>query len=369
MLLLWSRYSWDKADTGAPVGQPVFISVIIPARNEEENIGPCLRSVLDQAHPKDKFEIIVIDDHSTDQTAAIVRNFTDERIHLISLAEILKDKVTRAYKKQAITEAIARAAGDIIVTTDADCIAGKNWLSSISNYYTANRPDMITMPVRVRSRNTPLGIFETLDFLSLQGMTGALVSRSNISMANGANLCYTKEIFNRVDGFTGIDHVASGDDMLLAEKIRMAGGKICYLKNENVIIETAGAKNISAFLSQRIRWASKTGGYKDKKIQAVLGLVYFLNLCLILLLYKSLTGCSCHQIRGLDISFGSAFIYLVSGKTIAELFFLWPVAGFFKQRYLLWFFPVAQLPHILYVVFSGFLGLFGSYEWKGRKVK
>jgi cellulose synthase/poly-beta-1,6-N-acetylglucosamine synthase-like glycosyltransferase len=367
--VLWSRYSWNKADTGAPAAEPVFISVIIPARNEEENIGPCLRSVLDQSYPEDTFEIIVIDDHSTDQTAAIVKSFTDERIQLIRLGEIMKDKVTHAYKKQAITLAIARARGHVIVTTDADCIAGKQWLASLSNYYTANRPDMITMPVRVRSRNTPLGVFETLDFLSLQGMTGALVSRSNISMANGANLCYTKEIFNRVDGFTGIDHVASGDDMLLAEKIRMAGGKISYLKNENVIIETAGAKNISSFLSQRIRWASKTGGYKDKKIQSVLGLVYFLNLCLILLLYKSLTGCACNMIIGPDISFSSAFIYLVSAKTIAEMFFLWPVAGFFKQRYLLWFFPLAQLPHILYVVFSGFLGMFGSYEWKGRKVK
>lgn len=369
LLLIWSRYAWSNAASAVPDRESIFLSVIIPARNEEENIGACLTSILQQSYPAEKFEIIVVDDHSTDRTAEIITSFQDNRIRLIRLEEVLKDNTTRAYKKQAIAEAIARANGDIIVTTDADCIAGKHWLSGISNHYAAFHPDMITMPVRIRSCNTPLAVFETLDFLSLQGMTGALVSRGNISMANGANFSYTKEAFNKVGGFQGIDHIASGDDMLLAEKLRMAGGKIDYLKNEAVIVETAAAKNFRSFISQRIRWASKTGGYKDLKIQAVLGLVYLLNLCIILLLYRSIRGCSCNLILGGAISFTTVFIYALLAKTIAELYFLWPVAGFFKQRRLLWYFPLAQIPHIFYIVFSGFLGLFGSYEWKGRRVK
>jgi cellulose synthase/poly-beta-1,6-N-acetylglucosamine synthase-like glycosyltransferase len=369
MLISWSRYAWGKAPSGAAKGEPVFISVIIPARNEEANIGSCLESVLQQDHPRDHYEVIIVDDHSTDRTAEIVGRYNDERIRLIRLEEVLKDKATGAFKKQAIAAGVERARGELILTTDADCRAGNQWLSSLSNFFTSHHPDMITMPVKINGPSTGLAIFETLDFLSLQGMTGALVTRGKISMANGANLCYTKEAFLRVNGFEGIDHIASGDDMLLMEKIRMKGGKISYLKDRNVIVETNPVKSLRSFFSQRIRWASKTAGYKDWKIQWVLGLVYFFNLCLLLISWRALTGCECRLDMWGGISVTELWIMLLSAKTIVELFFLWPVSGFFGQRKLLLFFLIAQIPHILYVVISGFLGLFGSYEWKGRRVK
>lgn len=372
LLLLWSRNAWVHAGNvrrEESDGELPLITVIIPARNEENNIQACLQSIINQRYPREKYEIIVVDDHSTDNTCEIVNAIRNPHVRLIRLQEVLKDMKTRAYKKMAIAAAINVAKGELIVTTDADCVAGKEWLSAISACYHTSRADLIVMPVRIKSGNNPLSVFETLDFLSLQGMTGALVSRGKISMANGANLCYTKELFTRLNGFEGIDHIASGDDMLLAEKARSAGAVIHYLKDPAVIVDTNPSPGLKSFFRQRIRWASKSSGYKDARIKWVLGLVYLLNLSMVLLLIKSMQGCNCEaEIFG-GIGPASAFCILLGGKIFFETIFLWPVAGFFKQKRLLWYFPLAQLPHMLYVVSSGFLGLFGSYEWKGRRVK
>lgn len=372
LLLLWSRRAWKKAGGCRPElgeAESVFISVIIPARNEEDNIMTCLRALLVQDHPADKYEIIVVDDHSEDRTAERVANIKDPRLKLIRLQEVLTDANTGAFKKKGIEAAVKAAKGELMVTTDADCMAGPGWLAKISACYRQSKADVITMPVRIKSRNHPLSIFETLDFLSLQGMTGALVSGSRISMANGANLCYTRDLFIRINGFEGIDHIASGDDMLLVEKARAAGAKVIYLKDPDVIVETNPSRNLRSFLSQRIRWASKTSGYKDRRIQWLLLLVYLLNFYLLILLIRSMQDCPCGIDIGGGISTAEACWMLLAGKTFFEMLFLWPVTGFFGQRKLLWYFPLAQIPHILYTVCSGLLGLFGTYEWKGRRVK
>jgi cellulose synthase/poly-beta-1,6-N-acetylglucosamine synthase-like glycosyltransferase len=179
-------------------------------------------------------------------------------------------------------------------------------------------------------------------------------------MCNGANLAYEKNVFFKVGGFEGIDQLASGDDMLLMQKIRdRYPDEIAFLKSKEVIVNTHPAETLKDFINQRIRWASKAGYYTDKKIAAVLLLVYLLNAWLLIL--------------GIFSFFYLAAFYLLIisllVKTIAELFFLFPVARFFEKQKQLWWFLPAQPFHILYTVIAGWLGKFGSYQWKGRKVK
>ena len=340
------------------------VTVIIPARNEEKNIGACLQSLAAQTYPKNLLQIIVVNDHSTDSTAQIVQDFPAENILLVNLADHISGSIN-SYKKKAIEVAIGQASGELIVTTDADCTAPPEWIENMAYVYENDSPVFIAGPVRLvpalgKKRNALLYIFQALDFLSLQGITGSSVHKRFHCMCNGANLAYNKNVFHIVNGFNGIDAIASGDDMLLMHKIyREYPNRIAYIKNKNAIVDTQAAGSWKDFFLQRIRWASKADKYEDKRIAIVLSLVYALNV--LILLY--FLACIFYP-----ENLYHAFI-LLGNKTLAEIMFLFPVARFFGMSRLLIWFPLMQPLHILYVIIAGFLGKFGQYTWKGRKVK
>ena len=368
-LIIYYRQSWLQIpiSNGHPdshweaIGNAkTFISVIIPARNEAENIQGCLESVTSQSYPKHLFEIIVIDDFSTDNTAAIVSSFTGKNVSLVSLKGFTKEGELNSYKKKAIEIAMSKAKGELIVTTDADCIVPNTWLQEIAGYYETYHPAFIAAPVVYYGEHNFLKICQSLDFMTLQGITGAAVYKKFHNMCNGANLAYEKKVFFEVGGFTGIDNIASGDDMLLMHKIfERYPERVLFLKSSHAIVKTKPAETLKEFFNQRIRWASKADKYTDKKITAVLFLVYFFNLWIVVL---AILSC-------LFPSIFIWFIVLIISKTIIELFFLYPVARFFNKEKLLGWFPVAQPFHILYTIIAGWLGKFGSYKWKERKVK
>jgi cellulose synthase/poly-beta-1,6-N-acetylglucosamine synthase-like glycosyltransferase len=352
------------------------ISIIIPARNEEENIAACLDSICNQSYPTALFEVLVVDDHSTDNTAAIVRSYERKNVKLISLKDFVQDALN-SYKKKAIEIAIAQSTGELIVCTDADCIAGPNWLQTIADFYEQYQPQFIAAPVALLPSPAGEGlgvrfikVFQALDFMTLQGITGASVHKKIHSMCNGANLAYTKKAFEAVGGFTGIDTIASGDDMLLMHKIyKQWPDKVMFLKSKEAIVQTQPVNSISEFFNQRIRWASKADRYDDKRIFAVLLLVYLVNVLMLLLPFAGLVHPEKLSIINYPLSITDLWLLLLLLKTITELIFLMPVAGFFGKRKLLWLFPLMQPFHILYTVIAGWLGKFGSYKWKGRNVK
>ena len=344
-----------------------FVSIIIAARNEEKNIGDCIQSIVDQSFPANKFEIIITDDHSTDNTVSVIQSFKKENIRVIHLADFLENKILNSYKKKSIETALKFAQGTLIVTTDADCIAPKKWLETLVSFYQEKKPVFVCLPVAFssflpaeRTGKSLLTIFQSLDFMTLQGITGASVYKKFHSMCNGANLAYEKNVFFEVNGFEGIDEIASGDDMLLMEKIqKIYPDRVLFLKSPDVIVETKAAATLKEFFNQRIRWASKADRYTDKKIMAVLLMVYLLNAWIFIL--------------GISSFFSARIFYLflisIIIKTVVELIFLYPVAKFFEKQKLLWWFLPAQPFHIVYTLIAGWLGKFGSYKWKGRTVK
>lgn len=335
------------------------ISVIIPARNEENTIGNCIRSLLHQSYPKELLEIIVVDDHSTDNTAHVVRQFQGSGVRMISLAEFNLPE-TVAFKKKAIQAGIQAASGSLIVTTDADCTAGADWISTVAACHTTSRAVFIVAPVKIKPGKSLLSVFQSIDFAILQGITAAGVYTNFHRMCNGANLAYEKNVFMAVNGFEGIDDIASGDDMLLMEKIAAQyPGRITYLNSPSAIVETLPAATWKQFFNQRIRWASKAGKYKDKKMIVVLLMVYLLNLCMAVLLAGSI----------FKLYWLGFFLILVFYKCITEWAFVKDVLRYFKLQFLLPWFPLLQPLHIIYTVISGFLGIFGSYTWKERRVR
>lgn len=356
ILIMFYRSGWNELKIFmAKEEDPVLkISIIIAARNEEENIERLLHSISSQNYPKHLIETIVVDDHSTDNTARIVSSFS-----LVKLIRLEFDNIN-SYKKKAIETGIAAASGELIVTTDADCIVNPDWLRTLAAFKQGSHPVFIAAPVMIESAPGLLPTFQSLDFMVLQGVTAASVQRRIHNMCNGANLAYERKVFFEVNGFSDIDHIASGDDMLLMQKISdRFPERVKYLLSKEAIVSTKPAKTWKEFFNQRIRWASKATNYNDIKIFSALFLVYFFNCALLALL-----------IAGFWMPYlWIGFLAILLSKTVVELSFIYPVAKFYRQEKLLKFFPFYQPLHIIYTVIAGWLGTFGSFEWKGRRVK
>lgn len=350
LLIIYYWLAWKSIPDHLPSSSSpqIRITVIIPARNEEENIGLLLQAIQEQTYPKELFEVIVVDDHSTDSTTLVIQQF--QSVKLIQL----KEDGINSYKKKAIETGIAAATGDLIVTTDADCIPPREWLQTIAAFKEENNSVFIAASVAFDCNSSVLQVFQAMDFMVLQGITGAAVFKKQLSMCNGANLAYEKNVFYEVNGFSGIDNIASGDDMLLMHKIwKKHPENVHYLKSKDATVSTQPMKTWKEFFNQRIRWASKAKHYNDKRIILVLILVYLFNLSFLLLL---VAGC------------WFWFIGLWIAKTMIEFPFVFSVSNFFGKQSLMKYFFFFQPLHIFYTIISGLFGQFGKYEWKGRKV-
>lgn len=354
MINYWWSWKNIPVDIMAENKTTIKFSIVVPARNEENNIGNLLQDLGRQDYPQNLFEIIIVDDHSFDTTVEVVKKFPG--IKLVQL----NDMSLNSYKKKAIETGIMVAANDWIITTDADCRVPANWLKSFALFIDERKPVLVAAPVMLTSNKAILQIFQAIDFIVLQGITGAAIHNHIHSMGNGANLAYERKAFMDVKGFSGINHIASGDDMLLMHKIeKQFPGKSAYLKSKQAIVSTEPMKSWKSFFNQRIRWASKARKYDDKNIYSILMLVYFFNL-----IFPALA------VAGF---FNSGFWILLAGlwigKTLVELPLVYSSAVFFGQQKLLKYFFFFQPLHIVYTIVSGLFGQLGKYEWKGRRVK
>lgn len=350
-------FQLNQIEQVRPEQSATQFTVIIPARNEAANIKACVDSILNQDYPVDAFEIIVIDDFSEDDTAFIVQALSQQhpQLRLLKLADHCKEGETLAYKKKAIEIAVAVAKGDWILTTDADCIVPTRWLLLYNAYIHQHQPCFVAAPVMFIKTAGILNQFQVLDFLALQGITAAAVVAGKHSMSNGANLGFEKTAFIAVGGYQGVDHIASGDDMFLMHKMKQTLHKpVGYLFHPDAIVLTAAMDTWKGFIMQRIRWASKARYYDDRSITMVLTVVYFFNLSFICLAW---------------MGSWSTLIIALAFKTFFELFFLDPVAKFFKMQPELKYFVFYQPIHIVYNIAAGLFGQLKTYYWKGRKVK
>lgn len=372
-LIIYYRFAFTAIptidqSTNQPINQTA-LSIIIPARNEEHNIENCLQSILQNTYPTHLLEIIVVDDHSTDATADMVKKYALQNVKLISLSEHVSTKIN-SYKKKAIEIAVAQASGTLIITTDADCIVPPKWLQTITAFYEEKRPAFIAAPVAIDCGWSFIQIFQSLDFMTLQGITAAVVNKKQMTMCNGANMAYERAAFYEVGGFTGIDNIASGDDMLLMHKIyEKYPNRVMFLKAKTAIVKTAPVNTIKEFFNQRIRWASKADKYDDKRILPVLVLVYFFNVIMLLLPIIGLLKSDQYSMFNVQFSMLGVWFYMLAFKIMVELFFLFPVSGFFGKKNMMWSFPLLQPFHICYTIVAGWLGKFGKYSWKERNVR
>jgi cellulose synthase/poly-beta-1,6-N-acetylglucosamine synthase-like glycosyltransferase len=380
VLLLLYRHGWRTLpgwDIPGGWSPAARISVVIAARNEAARIGACLRSIMEGTYPPDLLEIIVVDDFSEDGTAGAVQRLSREwkiagidapGIWVLQLADALQPgEPLASHKKKAIEWGIAHAGGDLIVTTDADCIAPADWLRLIASYFDRH-PDaaIVAGPVAFHHERNWLQRFQSLDFLGLMGITGAGIRLGRQRMGNGANLAYPKAIFEAVGGFDGNAGRASGDDMFLIQKVaaRWPGG-VFFLKNRAATVLTEAEADWRAFFRQRLRWGTKNAALPEWPVRLVLLAVFLFCWSIWINAGRVVLGVpasgSIHPAVVLSLQ--------LAVKATADFFFLRGMCRFFKREDLLRSFVPSFFLHTLYIPLVGTASLFfKKYEWKGRKV-
>ena len=333
----------------------IFISIIIPFRNEEKNINGLLKDLVNQNYPDELYEVILVNDHSEDSTTQIIDHFCSnyKNFRLIQLQENLSGK------KEAIETGIRNAAGKLIVTTDADCRVGNKWISTIEAYYfESDKPKMIIGLVDIMSEDTFYNKFQQLEFLSLAGSSAGAVGISQPIFCSGANLIYERELFNKYKDPLN-KTLVSGDDTLFMLKLkRDYKNEIRLLKSKEAIVYTKSQLTIGEFVRQRIRWTSKARFYKDYNIIYSSIIVLTLNMSILISLVLIFTN-----------RYYLLYPVLLTGKTLIDIIFMNNILKFFNKKRLLRFLILFQVFYPLYISIIGIFGNIAGYSWKNRKIK
>lgn len=334
-------------------------SIIVPFRNETENLEELLQSVFTLNYPKELFEIIFVDDHSVDDSVNLIKTIISLNDKL-NIKIITNNRRTDSPKKDAIQTAILQANFDWIITTDADCIVPENWLKIFDAYIQKHESKLIAAPVTYIANKTFLEQFQLLDFLSLQASTIGSFGITNPFLCNGANLCYEKQAFIKVNGFEGNEHIASGDDIFLLEKLfKQYPDKVHFLKSNEVIVKTKPQKSFKELLSQRIRWAAKTTAFTSRFAKFVGVSVLLMNLLVVLILLLSL----------FNLFLWELLFAIIIIKFILDYILLSKAYRFYKQHLLLRSYCIGSLFYPFFSMFVAMVSLQTTYSWKGRQFK
>ena len=317
-----------------------FISVVVACRNEQDNLPSLLNSIALQDYPGKLFEVIIVNDWSTDNSIKIAERYTG-----ISNLITLNNKGNG--KKLALRTGIAIARGELIISTDADCKMGKNWIRTIAAFYELNKPDLIICPVRTEPVRGMFGKFQELEFLSLQGVTAGSALLNNASMCNGANLAFTKKVY--LDHSDDLhDEINSGDDVFLLHSIKKEDrSKVLWLESPDSLVITKPSPTLWSFIKQRSRWLSKGRAYKDR-FTIVLGGVTFIAIILqaayffALIFHPYLIWC---------------FLTILVLKSVPDFLILYNTSVRYKREELMkWFIPT-QIIYPFYVLCVAFYSL------------
>jgi glycosyltransferase involved in cell wall biosynthesis len=356
LLQLYYLYHWKNIPVSMPPENFVPatpITIVIIAHNEAENITSCLNSILYQSYPAELMEIIVVDDRSTDKTAALVRELKSPLIQLLMLDDYPEFIHVPAFKKSGIELAVEKSKHDWIVMTDADCTHGSHWLESIAHAKETSNASFLAGPVLLEGNNSLLSNMQQMEFLALMVITGGGIQSGLHGIANGANMSFSKQAFHLVNGYEGNYQYASGDDMFLIEKLQeVFPGKTGFVKNKAAIAFTDTKSDWKSLISQRARWAGKISGLRKRTISFIWIFIVMYHIALLIAFILAF----------LNVTEWWPFLILLGVKWISDLLLLRESASFFGQQIKTLQFIPQQL---LYSFYLGYVGLFLTLRKKG----
>ncbi|OEK05339.1 glycosyltransferase [Roseivirga misakiensis] len=350
LLIIAFTALWARGKAFKDQSKYAPVSVVIPFRNEAQNLSPLVSSLKNQTHPD--FEVLFVDDHSDDNGTSVLEDLLQD----VSFKHRLLSLKKGVGKKAALALGISESTNELIITTDADCEMSSEWLKEMTIPFHDEKVKLLVGPVGLQG-NSFWQRMQSMESTALIGVGGTMIFHGKPTMANGANLAYRKAVFSDVNGFDGISGTPSGDDELLMHKVanRYTDG-IAFCKSKKAVVKTAAMESWQLFKQQRLRWASKWNYGKRGSTMAIALFVFLIQLVQILLL-------------GL-ILFKNDFTWqalsLVVLRLLIELIFLWSVRRSLGQRthWLPTFFSYLLYP--FYAIYIGVAANFGTFEWKGR---
>jgi len=334
------------------------VSIIVSMHNEEKNVSACLDNLLIQDYPKNKFEIIIVNDRSTDNTEKIIREYCKKYpfIRLITIQEIYSEI---APKKNAIDQAIRLSKSDIILLTDADGRPTSKWVKKIISSFT-DETGMVIGYAPYKSESAEISLAQRL--LSLEYLSHAAVAAASCGIGYpltcvGTNMAYRKSVYEELGGFGQFKSIHSGDDDLFLQRVREeTQWQVRYASDPDCHVPNAPPVNWLQFYQQRIRYASKGFIYPLELTLLLTGFVlYYLSIPVLLIL---------------SVWFPVLFPVVVVGvvcKAVVDYMFISRAAENLQDRRNLYFWPLAFVLHVPYVLFFAFITQFKSYEWAGRR--
>ena len=334
-----------------------FASIIIPFRNESENILYSLKSIEQLTYPKNKYEVIYVNDDSTDDSLSKLKSaIKSDNIKVIAISG---SESSQAHKKRAVKFGIENSKGDIIVTTDADCIHNPNWLQSLLSYFDENT-GLVSGPVDFIADEKIFTKLQRLEFAGLILSGAGLIGNETPAICNGANLAYRIKAYEKVKGFEDNLNLSSGEDEILMQKIfNETDYQVKFCLNKSAFALTKANKTLLEFFQQRKRWASKGLFYKNKFLVFKLIAIFLFYCGIITQLF-------------LGLFYDKIFVFTFTISFILKLIFEYKILkkgaiSLYSKEILKPFF-IAEILHIPYIIFSSIAGLFGNYKWKERKV-
>ncbi len=344
--------------TALPALDTPMVTLIVPVRNGAETITGLLQDLHAQRYPKEQVEVILVDDHSTDDTTAQVRGMMKPWPQLRLLANDGEGK------KAAITQGVSEAKGTLMILTDADARCGADRVPAIVSHWLSTKADMLLMPVRTDADSSFLGRVQQDEQAALLVAGAATALEGFPILANGANMAFTRAAFMAVRGYFGDRH-ASGDDIFLLERMKQAGRPVSYLLDARALVTVQAEATGRDFWHQRLRWAGKMRGVRGAgKWAGALALI--LPTVLFILTFSLNRPSAVNQ--GL---FRSA---LLLGS--AWLFWLLPALGmvrnakaFLGQRYSTLGTLISLLAFTVYAPAAAIASLFVRPLWKGRRIE
>ncbi|MFA6598928.1 MAG: glycosyltransferase [Ignavibacteriaceae bacterium] len=323
-------------------------TVIVAARNEESNIGACLEALNNLEYPEGKLEIILVDDKSTDKTGEIISSFINDKPKFKKI--VTKKEIGHLKgKTNAIANAIKQARGEIILTTDADCIVSPTWAKTLASYY--EEDVAIVNGFTVQNAHTQFAGMQHLDFVFLLSVASGTINFDKPLSCIGNNMSFRKSAYNEVGGYENLPFSVTEDFNLLFAIHKLKKYKIIYPLDINGLVTTLPCPDLKTLYRQKKRWG--VGGMKAPlRGFLIMSLGWVAHLSIILL----------------PFFYTSAGLSLLFFKLIIDFLFLFFVLNELKLTSTLKYFFAFEIYYILYVVLLPFAVLPSrKVLWKGRE--
>ncbi len=338
-----------------PPEQTPSVTIIIPMRNEEENLHQLLNKISQLRYPENKYEILLVNDHSEDNTEKVCLSFIEKEKQIS--VKLINLKNPYSGKKQAIKTALNHCDSDWVLLTDADCMPQENWLTEMLSHSSNEELKMICGPVKMNGKTIAQKLF-SLEFASLIISTEGAIGASLPFMANGANLAFKSEAYQSLSKDAFNENYISGEDVFLLHAfIRKYGNKsIGFAKSMGAIVSTNAPSNIKEFISQRVRWSSKAKAYRNPTATFTAIIVLTFNTLLIPAIFMAI----CSPL------ITTSLILIIALRIIIELSVFDKGLRFYGQKHLIKYYFIFMPLYPFYILYTALAGFFGNFKWKNR---